>query len=142
MAGPAPAPEGARGRRAGRRLPAAAAGGGRRRRPAARGRPPRPPGGRLTRGRPGAGPQRPAGGRLTRTRPGTVPQRPAAWQGAGVLYSFVYSRVAVLVRHWFEIGLSDGVLEHGARLELRLLDPQPHRGTEAAAARVGSARPR
>ena len=52
-----------------------------------------------------------------------------------MLYSFVYSRVAVLVRHWFEIGLTDGVLEHGARLELRLLAPQTHRGTESAAQR-------
>jgi len=58
-----------------------------------------------------------------------------------VLYSFVYSRVAVLVRHWFEIGLTDGVLEHGARLELRLLDPQPHRGTESAAQRFVIDRP-
>jgi hypothetical protein len=52
-----------------------------------------------------------------------------------VLYSFIHSRVAVLVRHWFEIGLTDGVLEHGARLELRLLEPQAHRGTESAAQR-------
>jgi hypothetical protein len=52
-----------------------------------------------------------------------------------VLYSFVYSHVAVLVRHWFEIGLTDGVLEHGARLELRLLEQQAHRGTESAAQR-------
>ncbi|HVH21036.1 MAG TPA: hypothetical protein VNA11_01125 [Pseudonocardia sp.] len=52
-----------------------------------------------------------------------------------MLVSFVHSQVAVLVRHWFEIGLTDGVLEHGARLELRLLDPQAHRGTESAAQR-------
>ena len=52
-----------------------------------------------------------------------------------MLYSFVHTRVAVLVRHWFEIGLTDGVLEHGARLELRLLEPQAHRGTESAAQR-------
>jgi hypothetical protein len=58
-----------------------------------------------------------------------------------VLLSFVYSRVAVLVRHWFEIGLTDGVLEHGARLELRLLEPQPHRGTESAAQRFVIDRP-
>src|ERR1044071_2114365 len=64
--------------------------------------------------------------------------RRSAWQGAGVLFSFVHTRVAVLVRHWFEIGLTDGVLEHGARLELRLLEPQAHRGTEAAAHRFGS----
>jgi hypothetical protein len=52
-----------------------------------------------------------------------------------VLFSFVHAQVAVLVRHWFEIGLTDGVLEHGARLELRLLTPQAHRGTESAAQR-------
>jgi len=58
-----------------------------------------------------------------------------------VLHSFVYTRVAVLVRHWFEIGLTDGVLEHGARLELRLLEPQTHRGTESAAQRFVIDRP-
>jgi hypothetical protein len=58
-----------------------------------------------------------------------------------VLYSFVHSRVAVLVRHWFEIGLTDGVLEHGARLELRMLEPQAHRGTESAAQRFVIDRP-
>jgi hypothetical protein len=58
-----------------------------------------------------------------------------------MLYSFVYSRVAVLVRHWFEIGLTDGVLEHGARLELRVLEPQAHRGTESAAQRFVIDRP-
>jgi hypothetical protein len=58
-----------------------------------------------------------------------------------VLHSFVYSRVAVQVRHWFEIGLTDGVLEHGARLELRLLEPQAHRGTESAAQRFVIDRP-
>ena len=58
-----------------------------------------------------------------------------------MLYSFVYSRVAVLVRHWFEIGLTDGVQEHGARLELRLLEPQRHRGTESAAQRFVIDRP-
>ena len=58
-----------------------------------------------------------------------------------MLTSFVYSRVAVLVRHWFEIGLTDGVLEHGARLELRLLEPQNHRGTESAAQRFVIDRP-
>jgi hypothetical protein len=65
----------------------------------------------------------------------------SAWQGAEVLYSFVHSRVAVLVRHWFEVGLTDGVLEHGARLELRLLEPQAHRGTESAAQRFVIDRP-
>ena len=58
-----------------------------------------------------------------------------------MLFSFVHTRVAVLVRHWFEIGLTDGVLEHGARLELRLLEPQAHRGTESAAQRFVIDRP-
>lgn len=50
-----------------------------------------------------------------------------------MLRAFLFTRVAVLVRHWFEIGLGDGVMEHGVRLELRLLDPGPHRGSESAA---------
>lgn len=58
-----------------------------------------------------------------------------------MLHSFLYTRVAVLVRHWFEVGLTDGVLEHGARLELRLLEPQAHRGTESAAQRFVIDRP-
>src|SRR4051812_36759695 len=41
-----------------------------------------------------------------------------------MLQAFLFSRVAVVVRHWFEIGLNDGVMEHGARLELRLLEPE------------------
>jgi hypothetical protein len=47
-------------------------------------------------------------------------------------HAFVFRHVAVVVRHWFEIGMSDGIMEHGARLELRLLEPSPHRGTESA----------
>jgi hypothetical protein len=58
-----------------------------------------------------------------------------------MLRAFVFSRVAVLVRHWFEIGVADGSLEHGARLELRLLQPQTHRGTESAAQFFGIDRP-
>lgn len=58
-----------------------------------------------------------------------------------MLYSFVHSQVAVLVRHWFEVGIDDGALEHGARLELRLLEPQAHRGTESAAQRFVIDRP-
>jgi hypothetical protein len=50
-----------------------------------------------------------------------------------VLHAFVYNEVAVLVRHWFEIGLTDSHLEHGARIEVRLRAPQPQRGTYAAA---------
>lgn len=48
------------------------------------------------------------------------------------MQAFVFDEVAVLVRHWFEIDLADSHLEHGARVELRLLAGQPHRGTESA----------
>jgi hypothetical protein len=58
-----------------------------------------------------------------------------------MLRAFLFTHVAVLVRHWFEIGLTDGVMEHGVRLELRLLDSGPHRGTESAAQRVVVDRP-
>jgi hypothetical protein len=43
------------------------------------------------------------------------------------------SRTAVIVRHWFEIDLGDASMEHGARVELRELTAQPHRGSESAA---------
>ena len=43
------------------------------------------------------------------------------------------SRCAVIVRHWFEIDLDDASMEHGARIELRELVPQQHRGSESAA---------
>ena len=36
------------------------------------------------------------------------------------------SRHAVIVRHWFEIDLEDASMEHGVRIELRELAPQPH----------------
>lgn len=58
-----------------------------------------------------------------------------------MLRAFVYTRLAVLVRHWFEIDLGDSSMEHGARVELRLLDVQPHRGTESAAQRFVIDRP-
>ncbi|KAB2344418.1 hypothetical protein [Actinomadura rudentiformis] len=51
-------------------------------------------------------------------------------------HAFVYDEVAILVRHWFEIDLTDSHLEHGARLELRRLVPQEPRGTESAAQKV------
>lgn len=53
-----------------------------------------------------------------------------------MLHAFVFTAVSVNVRRWFEIGLADGVMEHGARVELRTLEPQPHRGTESAAQRI------
>lgn len=58
-----------------------------------------------------------------------------------MLRAFVFTRLAVLVRHWFEVDLTDSSMEHGARVELRLLDPQPHRGTESAAQRFVIDRP-
>jgi len=50
-----------------------------------------------------------------------------------VLHVLALSRSAVIVRHWFEINLTDGSMEHGARIELRERPPQPHRGSESAA---------
>lgn len=50
-----------------------------------------------------------------------------------MLRAFVFTRMAVLVRHWFEVDLTDSSMEHGARVEVRLLDAQAHRGTESAA---------
>jgi hypothetical protein len=62
--------------------------------------------------------------------------------GSGtVLHAFVYSEVAVLVRHWFEIGRTDSHLEHGARIEVRLRAPQPQRGTYAAAQAIVADQP-
>jgi hypothetical protein len=46
-----------------------------------------------------------------------------------------FTRVAVTVRRWFEMGPS-AEMEHGVRVELALLVPQEHRGTESAAQRT------
>jgi hypothetical protein len=43
---------------------------------------------------------------------------------------FVFNEVAVIIRHWYEIG-EDG-REHGARVEIRQLTPSPRRGSESA----------
>ena len=51
------------------------------------------------------------------------------------------SRCAVIARHWFEIDLDDSSMEHGARIELRELVPQQHRGSESAAQLVTAGRP-
>lgn len=51
------------------------------------------------------------------------------------------SRSAVLVRHWFEISLSDCSLEHGARIELRELPARARRGSESAAQVITLDRP-
>jgi hypothetical protein len=58
-----------------------------------------------------------------------------------VLHAFVYNDTAILVRHWFEVSLKDSHLEHGVRLELRLREPQPHRGSESAAQRIVADQP-
>jgi hypothetical protein len=58
-----------------------------------------------------------------------------------VQHILVLSRCAVLVRHWFEIDLHDCSLEHGARIELRELPAQAHRGSESAAQVVTLDRP-
>ena len=52
-----------------------------------------------------------------------------------------FSHTAVVVRHWFEIDLGDASMEHGARIELRELARQPHRGSESAAQVITADRP-
>jgi hypothetical protein len=56
-------------------------------------------------------------------------------------YVLASSRTAFVVRHWFEINLDDASMEHGARIELRELPVQPHRGSESAAQLVTLDRP-
>ena len=51
------------------------------------------------------------------------------------------SGAAIIVRHWFEIDLNDASMEHGARIELRELVPQPRRGSESAAQLITADRP-
>jgi hypothetical protein len=58
-----------------------------------------------------------------------------------VLQMFAFSRCAVIVRHWFEVDLGDASMEHGARVEVRELPPQPHRGSESAAQLISVDRP-
>jgi hypothetical protein len=47
-----------------------------------------------------------------------------------MLQVFAFNELAIVVRHWFEVGPEDE--EHGARLEVRRRKPQPHRGSESA----------
>lgn len=56
-------------------------------------------------------------------------------------YVLTLSRCAFVIRHWFEINLDDASMEHGARIELRELSVQPHRGTESAAQLITVDRP-
>jgi hypothetical protein len=50
--------------------------------------------------------------------------------------AFVFEETAVTVRHWFEIDLQDGGLEHGCRVEVRRLAHPERRGSESAAQRT------
>lgn len=43
---------------------------------------------------------------------------------------FAFNEIAIVVRHWFEVGPEDE--EHGTRLEIRRLVPHAHRGSESA----------
>jgi hypothetical protein len=57
-------------------------------------------------------------------------------RSSAVLHAYVFPEVAILVRHWFEVSLKDSHLEHGVRVELRLRDPERHRGSESAAQKI------
>src|SRR5262249_19507546 len=46
-------------------------------------------------------------------------------------FTFLLDNVAVLVRHWYEVGPSDE--EHGTRVEVRTIARPAHVGTESAA---------
>lgn len=58
-----------------------------------------------------------------------------------MLHLFGFSRHGIIVRHWFEINLCDASMEHGARVEVRELGLNPHRGSESAAQLVTADRP-
>jgi hypothetical protein len=58
-----------------------------------------------------------------------------------VQHILALSRSAVTIRHWFEIDLGDASTEHGARVEIRALAPQPHRGSESASQLIVVDRP-
>jgi hypothetical protein len=49
-----------------------------------------------------------------------------------VLITFSFTRIAITVRRWFEVA-ADATMETGARVEMALLVPHPHRGSESAA---------
>jgi hypothetical protein len=52
-----------------------------------------------------------------------------------MLVTYSFTATAITVRRWFEIG-PDAVMEHGARIEIALREPQEHRGSESAAQRL------
>jgi hypothetical protein len=58
-----------------------------------------------------------------------------------VQHILALSRSAVTIRHWFEINLDDASMEHGARIEIRELPVQPHRGSESASQLISVDRP-
>jgi hypothetical protein len=58
-----------------------------------------------------------------------------------VQHILTLSRVAVIVRHWFEADLGDASMEHGTRIELRELTAHPRRGSESAAQLIALDRP-
>ena len=47
-----------------------------------------------------------------------------------MLQAFVFNEIAIIVRHWFEIGPDDN--EHGTRIEVRRLVSHEHRGSDSA----------
>lgn len=47
-----------------------------------------------------------------------------------MLHSFVFNELAIVVRHWFEVGAENE--EHGARVEIRELVQRQRRGSESA----------
>jgi hypothetical protein len=49
-----------------------------------------------------------------------------------MLHVLALSRSAVTVRHWFEVDLDNASMEHGARIEIRELQDERHRGSESA----------
>jgi hypothetical protein len=53
-----------------------------------------------------------------------------------MLHVLALSRSAVTIRHWFEVDLGDASMEHGARIEIRELRDEQHRGSESASQRV------
>jgi hypothetical protein len=58
-----------------------------------------------------------------------------------VQHILALSSTAVVIRHWFEINLDDASMEHGARIEIRELTAQRHRGSESAAQLITADRP-
>jgi hypothetical protein len=66
------------------------------------------------------------------TQSHTGPHCPDPANRGTVQYILALSRSAVTIRHWFEINLDNASTEHGARVEIRELPHEPHRGSESA----------